>query len=195
LNEPTETQTKVSLAMKALITCVKSTVLSLVLAAPLGCGNLQDYVHVSYPEGLDPQLGRWDLVRVAIIGRINEQQQELLQQQSPQTWGTIQHNDQVAAAAPGPDQSGNSASSGSADTSSGNTSSGNTAPSPADQPIPLSVDDVKGMASAGIKEDVICDEINESHASYSRQDIAAVEQLTPPVDSKVIDCMKEHLTS
>ncbi len=114
---------------------------------------------------------------------------------------TIQHNDQVAAAAQ-PNNAGGAGTPASPPPANNPAPSNNPSvasnPPPAaapDKPIPLGVDDIKAMSSSGIKEDVICGAITESQAVYHPQDIAAVQSATPPIDPKVIDCMKQHATS
>jgi hypothetical protein len=53
------------------------------------------------------------------------------------------------------------------------------------------VEDIKALAAAGVKPDVIIEEIGKSKSVYSQQDIAAVQQATPPVDPRVIEFMKK----
>jgi hypothetical protein len=135
-----------------------------------------------------------------IVGRINEEQKQKLQQESPQTWQTIQHNDKVASASPQPQPSNPGAAAPAQAPPAGNPVASNSPPAnsaaPADDaPTPLSTTDVKNMASAGIKEDVICDEITQSKATYTAQDIAAAQQASPALDPNVIACMKQHMIS
>ena len=112
-----------------------------------------------------------------IADQINAQQRAQLQQQSPQTLQTIQHNDQIvqqqqqATATP---------------------PSGQPAPA-AEAPTPLTVDDIKALAAAGVNNDYIIQEIGDSKAVYSPADIAAAQQANPPVNQAVIDCMKSHV--
>jgi predicted lipid-binding transport protein (Tim44 family) len=108
-----------------------------------------------------------------VMDRINADQRAKLQQSSPQTLQTIQHNDQVAQqqSAPPP-------------------ASGNSAP-PADAPTPLKVDDIKALTAAGVKPDAIINAIKQSKpATYSSDDIQAAQQATPPVDPSVIAYMQ-----
>ena len=108
----------------------------------------------------------------AIIGHINEEQRAKLQQQSPQTLQTIQHNDDaVAAAKKDPAQ-----------------------PAPQDLK-PLTVDDIKALTAAGVKSDVIIAEIGTSKTVYTQQDIDTAQQASPAVDPTIIDCMKKTKTS
>ncbi len=108
----------------------------------------------------------------AIIGHINEEQRAKLRQQSPQTLQTIQHNDDaVAAAKQDPAR-------------------------PAPQNFtPLTVDDLKALAAAGVKSDVIIAEIGTSKTVYTQTDIDAAQQANPTLDPAVIDCMKKTKTS
>jgi len=111
----------------------------------------------------------------ALIGNmIDQEQRQRLQQQSPQTWQTIQHNDAVIQqqqqAAQTPAQ-------------------GQQAP-PTEAVTPITMDDVKALSSAGVKPDVINQEIAESKATFSTQDIATAQQAN--VDPTVIECMKSH---
>jgi predicted lipid-binding transport protein (Tim44 family) len=108
-----------------------------------------------------------------VMDRINDEQRAKLQQTSPQTLQTIQHNDQVAQqpSAPPP-------------------TSGQPAP-PAEAATPLKVDDIKALTAAGVKPEAIINAIKESKpASYSAAEIQAAEQANPPVDPSVIAYMK-----
>jgi Glycine zipper len=55
---------------------------------------------------------------------------------------------------------------------------------------PLSVDDIKALASAGVKKDVIISEIQKSKSVFTQQDVSQLQQATPPVDPAVIDYIK-----
>lgn len=126
-----------------------------------------------------------------LIGhQIDAQQQAVLQEEYPQTWSTIQYNDQVTqqqqqyqpqpAYAPPPPP----------DTEPPATTT--TAP-PAGSgaaPTPLTVNDIKALTAAGVKPDVIKQEIQESGASYSAADVTAVQSANPPVDPSVIAYMQ-----
>jgi outer membrane lipoprotein SlyB len=110
----------------------------------------------------------------AIIGNmIDQQQQQRLREQSPQTLQKIQHNDaavqqqQQAVQAQPSDQ----------------------APPPANV-TPITVADVKALTSAGVKPDAIKQEIEVSKATFSAGDIAVAQQAN--VDPAVIECMKTH---
>lgn len=108
-----------------------------------------------------------------IVDHINADQRAQLQQQSPQTLQTIQHNDEViqhqqAQAPPG-----------------------QTTPSQTTETLtPLTVDDIKALAGVGVKPGVITAEIDKSQSKYSAQDIAEVQQAN--VDPSVIECMRSH---
>jgi outer membrane lipoprotein SlyB len=115
----------------------------------------------------------------ALIGNmIDREQQRRLQQQSPQTWQTIQHNDAVVQqqqAAQGQTQG----------------QAQGQAP-PAEAVTPITVDDIKALTAAGVKTDAIKQEIEVSKSTFSAQDIALTQQANPPVDPAVIECMKSH---
>lgn len=109
----------------------------------------------------------------AVMDRINADQRARLQQSSPETLQTIQHNDQVAQqqSAPPP-------------------AAGQSAP-PADAPTPLKVDDIKALTAAGVKPEAIVNAIKESKpGAYSDADIQAAQQANPPVDPSVIAFMR-----
>lgn len=111
-----------------------------------------------------------------LIGNmIDQQQRERLRQQSPQTWQTIQHNDAVVQQQQQTSQ----------------TPTQGQAP-PAEAPTPLSANDVKALAAAGVKPEAITKEIEISQSKFSQADIAAVQQASPPIDPAVIQCMQSH---
>jgi hypothetical protein len=189
------------------------SLLSVTFIAPLGCdtttgaltgagagaaiGAIADRRNPLVGAAIGAAVGA---VAGGIVGRINEEQRQKLQQESPQTWQTIQHNDQVAAASPQPQPSSSGGAAPAQTPPAGNPVASNNPPAnsaaPADDaPTPLSTTDVKNMASAGIKEDVICDEIAQSKATYTAQDIAAAQQSSPAIDPNVIACMKQHMIS
>jgi len=107
-----------------------------------------------------------------IMDHINADQRAKLQQQSPQTLQTIQHNDEVVKQQQAPQAPAQGQ-----------------AP-PAEAVTPLTVDDVKALTAAGVKTEAIKQEIEVSKATFSAQDIAAAQQAN--VDSAVIECMKSH---
>jgi uncharacterized membrane protein len=122
---------------------------------------------------------------------IDRDQQARLQAQSPQTLATIQHNDAVyqqqqqAAQAPAQAPTQPSAQT---------PAQAQDAP-PADKPIPLTVDDIKALDSAGVKKDVIIAEIERSKAVYTQADITALQQSNPNIDPAVIEAMKKTSSS
>ena len=138
----------------------------------------------------------------AIIGHINEQQRAQLQAQSPQTLATIQHNDQVAqqqgAQPQAPQQPQPVQTPPTPDQPSAQpqvpAQPQTTTPAPADSSekmIPLTVDDIKALDSAGVKKEVIIAEIQKSKSVFTAQDIASLQQSNPNIDASVIECMKK----
>jgi len=154
-----------------------------------------------------------------LIGHsIDVQQQQILEQQSPQTWQTIQHNDYVAqqqAAGPQPESVPPQPEPAPADSSAASAPSApapaptpapldataSPAPAPAPTPAPaassqnltytpITVDDIKALAAAGVKTDAINHEIEISQTKFTAQDIATAQQAN--VDPAVIECMKSH---
>jgi hypothetical protein len=112
---------------------------------------------------------------------IDRDQQQRLQQQSPQTLQTIQHNDAVyqqqqqAAQAQPPGQAPQAQT---------------PAPPAAEALTPLSVEDIKALDAAGVKKDVIIAEIGRSKSVYTQADITALQQSNPNIDPAIIKCMK-----
>ena len=117
----------------------------------------------------------------ALIGNmIDREQQQRLQQSSPQTLQTIQHNDavyqqqqQAAQAQP-----------------SGQAPQAQTPAPPAEALTPLTVDDIKALDAAGVKKEVIIAEIGRSKSVYTQADITALQQSNPNIDPAIIKCMK-----
>jgi hypothetical protein len=149
----------------------------------------------------------------AVVGHINEQQREKLREQSPQTLAKIQHNDYVVAQGapvqPPPVVQGSqpplvtqSSQPPLVAPQPAPTSPAPATPvtTPASQPgasqesaqgvTPLSVEDIKALASAGVKKDVIIAEIQKSKAIFTPQDVSQLQQANPPVDPAVIDYIK-----
>jgi hypothetical protein len=122
-----------------------------------------------------------------VVGHmIDRDQQQRLQEQSPQTWQTIQHNDAVyqqqqQPTAPPPVQAPAPA----------QTQPTQTQAAPAAAPIPLTVDDIKALDAAGVKKEAIIAEIARSKSIYTQADIAALQQSDPNIDPAVIECMKK----
>ncbi len=109
-----------------------------------------------------------------VMDRINADQRARLQQTSPQTLQTLQHNDQVAQQPPPPPPA-----------------AGQPEGPPADAPTPLKVDDIKALTAAGVKPEAIINAIKESKpGTYSSADIQAAQQANPPVDPSVIAYMQ-----
>ncbi len=114
-----------------------------------------------------------------ITDQINAQQRAQLQEQSPQTLQTIRHNDYVYQQQHPSSQQPSYPQIPSAQT-----------PPQTTETTPLTVDDIKALSAAGVKPDVIKEEIGESKAVYHPEDIAAAQQAS--VDPSVIECMKNH---
>ena len=116
-----------------------------------------------------------------LIGNmIDQQQQQRLQLQSPQTLQTIQHNDAVYQQQQQASQT----------QASGQSPQAQTQSPPAEALTPLTVDDIKALNAAGVKKEAITQEIDRSNSKFSAQDIAAAQQAN--VDPAVIECMKSH---
>jgi len=120
------------------------------------------------------------MIAGGLIGHtMDQEQQERLRQQSPQTWQTIRHNDdavvqqQQAAQTQTPGQTQGQA-------------------LPAEAVTPLTVDDIKALTAAGVKPDAITKEIDISQSKFSPQDITTAQQANPPVNADVIAYMKNH---
>jgi hypothetical protein len=127
----------------------------------------------------------------AIIGSINEQQRATLQTQYPQTWQTLQHNDQVYQQ----QQAGQPPAAQPPPSAAQPASQPQTASAPADAPTPLTIADIKALDAAGVKKDVIIAEIGRSNSHFTQADIDALQQSDPNVDPAVIDCMKKTMGS
>jgi hypothetical protein len=140
---------------------------------------------------------------------IDQEQRERLREQSPQTWATIQHNDYVIqqqsqppSGQPAPPPPAVSAPPQTPVPSVASTPGGPPASAPnaqgqtADQNVvPLTLEDVKALAAAGVKPDVIIKEIENSKAVFGPQDIAAAEQTSPPMAASVLEFMKSRTRS
>ena len=83
-----------------------------------------------------------------ILDQLNSQQQAQLQRESPETVEKIKKNDEVAK----PDQLAT------------------------ENPTPLTVEDIKALAGAGVKDEVIAAEIKKSKSTFSQQDINELQQ-------------------
>jgi hypothetical protein len=146
------------------------------------------------------------VVAGAVVGHIiDEEQRKRLREQSPQTWATIQHNDYVLQQQM-PPPSGQSApppavgaapqtlAPSIAATAGGPPAASSTAQSqPTDQSVvPLTLEDIKALAAAGVKPEAIIKEIENSKAVFGPQDIAAAEQSNPPMAASVLEFMKNR---
>ncbi len=124
------------------------------------------------------------VVAGGLVGHlIDRDQQERLKAQSPATWDTIQRNETIVSqqgAAPpsNPPQPQEVPSA---------------APAAAPGAVtPLTLDDIKALAAAGVKKDAIKKEIDISQAKFNTQDIEAARHADPPVDPDVIEYMKQR---
>ena len=134
------------------------------------------------------------LLTGGIIGHMTDAQKTQVQQQSPQTWNKLQNNDAAYAASPtpsSPPSAPSATSSASSETVSTTSSATPEATSP--QMQPLTVDDIKALASAGVRDDVVTSEIQRSNSKFSQQDITALQQAG--VSSGVIDFIKTNAAS
>ena len=167
-------------------------VVSIGLVLTTGCQN---------PNGTPNNTGTGALVgglagalAGGLIGNmIDREQQRRLQEQSPQTWQTIQYNDQIyqqqqlaaqgqPTAPPPPPPPPPAAAQG---------APAQTPPQPG-AAIPLTVEDIKALTAAGVKPDAITREIDVSQSKFTPQDIAAAQQANPPVAPAVIEYMKSR---
>lgn len=150
------------------------------------------------------------VVAGALVGHmIDQEQRERLREQSPQTWATIQHNDYVLqqqsqppSGQPVPPPPAVSAPPQTPAPAVASTTGGppvaspNTQSQTADQNVvPLTLEDIKALAAAGVKPDVIIKEIENSKAMFGPQDIAAAEQANPPMAASILDFMKSRTRS
>lgn len=129
-----------------------------------------------------------------LIGNmIDRDQQRRLRDEYPQTYVVIQHNDSVLQQQqqPGyvPPPPAVAPSEPVANAQPGAPAA---APDQNQGLIPLSIEDVKAMTAAGVKPEAIIKELESSKSVYSQQDIAAIQQANPAVDSSVIDYMRNH---
>jgi predicted lipid-binding transport protein (Tim44 family) len=131
------------------------------------------------------------LVGGLIGNMIDHEQQQKLRQQSPQTLQTIRHNDAVYQQQ---QQAAHAQASGQAPQAQtpGQAPQPQTQPPPADALIPLTVDDIKALDSAGVKKEVIIAEIGRSKSVFTQADITALQQSNPNIDPAIINCMKSH---
>jgi phage tail tape-measure protein len=134
------------------------------------------------------------IIAGGLIGHmIDREQKQRLQQQSPQTLQTIQHNDYVARQQSAPSQPQPSQPQPSQPQPSQPQPSQTQPQSTESQNLtftPLTVDDIKALTAAGVKKEAITQEIEISKSKFSSQDIAAAQQAN--VDPSVVECMKSH---
>ena len=120
---------------------------------------------------------------------IDRDQQQRLQQQSPQTLQTIQHNDAVYQQQ---QQAAQAQASGQAPPAQmpAPVPQAQTQTPPTEALIPLTVEDIKALDSAGVKKEVIIAEIEKSKSVYTQADITALQQSNPNIDPAIIKRMK-----
>jgi hypothetical protein len=111
---------------------------------------------------------------------MDEAQRAWLREHAPQTLEKVEHNDAVVAAQPAPQPGSAQA---------------QTQPASAtpQQVSPLTTDDIKALSSAGVKDDVVTDEIHKSNSRYSQSDISDLQQAG--VSPGVLDYIKSNATS
>jgi len=122
------------------------------------------------------------LVGAAVGQQMDQQQREWLRAHAPTTLERVNRNDAIAKQAvaqtstvPAQAQAGQ-------------------APQPATPaPESLSVDDVKALASAGVKNEVVTDEIHKSNSRYNPDEITQLQQAG--VNSAVIDYIRKNAAS
>lgn len=117
----------------------------------------------------------------AAIGHsMDEGQRAWLREHAPQTLEKVNHNDAVVSARPVPQPSDAQAQTQPAST-------------PPQQVYPLTTDDIKALHNAGVKDDVVMDEIHKSNSKYSQSDISDLQQAG--VSPGVLDYIKSNATS
>jgi hypothetical protein len=120
-------------------------------------------------ESLDELEHRWH----DVVAELNPQQQATLQSEAPSTLHVMKHNDEVVKRRAHTAKTGNS-------------SAHEQTPALAK----FSTSDIKALTSAGVKPEVINEEIKKSKTSYSNADISAAQSAN--VDPSVIDQMKHN---
>ena len=148
--------------------------------------------------------GAAGLIAGGLVGHmIDQQNQQVLQQQYPQTWNKLQNNDAVYAnpppSSPPPattpgDTSPPPATVPPTSTTPAVTAATSSTPAAtaAPQMQPFTVDDIEALTAAGVKPDAINKEIDISQSKFSQSDIAVAQQANPPIDSAVIAYMQSH---
>ncbi len=149
--------------------------------------------------------GAAGLIAGGLVGHmIDQQNQQVLQQQYPQTWNKLQNNDAVyansppssppppattpGATSPPPATVPPTSTTPAVTAATSSTPAATTAP----QMQPFTVDDIEALTAAGVKPDAINKEIDISQSKFSQSDIAAAQQANPPVNSAVIAYMQSH---
>jgi len=151
--------------------------------------------------------GAAGLIAGGLVGHmIDQQNQQVLQQQYPQTWNKLQNNDAVYANSP-PSSPPPATTPGvtspppatvpptlttPAVTASTSSTSSTPATTAAPQMQPFTVDDIEALTAAGVKPDAINKEIDISQSKFTPQDIATVQQANPPINPAVIAYMQSH---
>lgn len=145
--------------------------------------------------------GAAGLIAGGLVGHmIDQQNQQVLQQQYPQTWNKLQNNDTVYANSPPPPATTPGATSPPpatvppTSTTPAVTAATSSTPAAtaAPQMQPFSVDDIEALTAAGVKPDAINKEIDISQSKFTPQDIAAAQQANPPINPTVIAYMQSH---
>jgi len=147
--------------------------------------------------------GAAGLIAGGLVGHmIDQQNQQVLQQQYPQTWNKLQNNDVVYANSPPSSPPPPATTPGATSpppatvpptlTTPAVTASTSSTPAATTTPQmqPLTVDDIKALAAAGVRPDAINKEIDISQSKFSQSDIAAAQQAN--VNSEVIAHMQSH---
>jgi phage tail tape-measure protein len=143
--------------------------------------------------------GAVGLIAGGLVGHmIDQQQQQRLQQQYPQTWNKLQNNDAVYANSPPPSPPTPATSPEATaptpatvpPTSTSTPATSSTPVATASQMQQFTVDDIKALTAAGVKPDAINKEIDISQSKFSQSDIAAAQQAN--VNSEVIAHMQSH---
>jgi hypothetical protein len=122
------------------------------------------------------------LVGAAVGQQMDEQQREWLRAHAPSTLERVNRNDAIAKQVAAQ-----------TNTTQAQTQTGQ-APQPATPaPEALSVDDLKELTSAGVKNEVVTDEIHKSNSKYNPDEIAQLQQAG--VNSGVIDYIRKNAAS
>jgi hypothetical protein len=114
----------------------------------------------------------------AAIGHsMDEAQRAWLRDHAPQTLEKIDHNDAAVSQQQQQQQVAQQ---------------GSSQPQP-QQVAPLTTDDIKALSSAGVKDDVVADEIHKSNSRYSLSDINDMQQAG--VSPGILDYIKTNAAS